>query len=183
MTILTTYVISDLHLGHSNTIEKFVREDGSPLRQFKDVEHMNDTIINNINSVVGEQDKLIILGDVVINKKWIPELSRIKCQNMTLVAGNHDVHYDLLQPYFKKIAGCMEYKGSILTHIPVHTSQLSRYKFNIHGHLHDAVVMYWDSFLRQRKQDKRYYNVSVEQLDYTPKPIDTILEELENANQ
>ncbi len=55
---------------------------------------MNDVIVDNINSIVGENDVLIHLGD------WsfggfdnIAEFrSRIVCKNVHLTYGNHDHH-------------------------------------------------------------------------------------------
>ena len=53
---------------------------------------MNATIINNINAVVGPEDKIINLGDIKFGKKeTLPMLlSRIACQTIVLLPGNHD---------------------------------------------------------------------------------------------
>lgn len=171
---MTDFICSDLHLGHEKCITEFKRPDGSRLRDFKDVEEMNETIINNINKTVSDSDRLFVLGDCVINKKWIPLLAEIKCKNSILVGGNHDQHYDLLKPHFKKIVGCIEYSDCILTHIPVHTSQMSRFKKNIHGHLHGNHVMKIGHDKRKTMmaiRDERYINVCVEQTNFTPVPL------------
>lgn len=51
-----TYYISDLHLGHENVI----RFDNRP---FDSVEEMNETLVNNWNSVVTNADHVYHLGD------------------------------------------------------------------------------------------------------------------------
>jgi calcineurin-like phosphoesterase family protein len=50
---------------------------------------MNETIIRNINNTVSEKDRLFIAGDVVINKKFIPLMAEIKCENRINIMGNH----------------------------------------------------------------------------------------------
>lgn len=168
---MTDFVTSDLHLGHEKCITEFKRPDGTRLRDFKDVEEMNEEIIGNINKTVSNLDRLFILGDCVINKKWIPKLELIECKNRILVGGNHDQHYELLVPHFKKILGCMEYSDCILTHIPVAESQFSRFKKNIHGHLHgnhQMTVGYDKRGTMMAIKDTRYVNVCVEQTNFTP---------------
>lgn len=180
---MTDFVISDLHFGHEKCWKEFKLPDGSPMRPFTSTDEMNDALINNCNKLVKEDDRLFILGDVVINKKHIHLMERINCQRRILVGGNHDVHYDLLAPHFSKILGAVEHRGAILTHIPVHTSQLQRYKFNIHGHLHQNRVKYSGPYCGEAPDDERYFNVSVEQLNFTPILLDHVFDHLENGTR
>jgi len=76
---------SDLHLGHTNILELAHRT------EFTDIDHMNNTLVDNWNRVVDYQDEVWILGDVCMGKisdslALIPELRGRKI----LVAGNHD---------------------------------------------------------------------------------------------
>jgi calcineurin-like phosphoesterase family protein len=78
------YFTSDTHFGHKNIIEYCERP-------FDDVHEMNKTIIDNINKVVGLDDTLYILGDFCYKgKKPIEYRSRIVCQDIHLILGNHD---------------------------------------------------------------------------------------------
>lgn len=81
---MATLFTSDLHLGHTNII-KYCN------RPFKNVEEMDETIINNWNSKVSQNDTIWVLGDFSFyrNEKnsWI--LSRLKGEKH-LVIGNHD---------------------------------------------------------------------------------------------
>ena len=73
---MNTFFISDIHAGHANAL-KFTRENGSPLRPFASVEEMDETIIANWNSTVKPSDKVLVLGDLVINKKYLPTVARL----------------------------------------------------------------------------------------------------------
>ena len=163
------YVISDLHLGHENCITKFKRPDGTPLRNFKDVEEMNETIINNINSVVRPQDSLYILGDCVINKKFLPLLARLN-GHKRLIHGNHDIEptKEFLK-YFEEIYGVRTFAHDlIMSHIPIHRESMARWNVNLHGHLHFGEVMYKREHNGVSVPDPMYLNMSVEMLDYKP---------------
>ena len=59
--------------------------------------------------------------------------------------------------YFKDIRGTHQLDKFILSHIPIHPESLSRWRGNIHGHVHDNTL-----------QDDRYINVSVENINFTP---------------
>lgn len=120
---------------------------------------MNDLIISNWNKTVNKKDVTIILGDITMEKA---NYDILNCLNgiKHIVLGNHDEgqHTKVLQQYVNRIYGMLEYKGFILTHCPVHPSQLDfRYSFNIHGHVHSNSL-----------DDPRYINVSAEVINYTP---------------
>ena len=59
------YFTSDTHYGHTNICRATTNwtDADSVTRDFKSLDHMNDTIVDNINSIVGEDDVLIHLGD------------------------------------------------------------------------------------------------------------------------
>lgn len=89
---------SDTHYNHSNicsaTTNWAVNADDYRVRDFTSLDEMNTTIVNNINSLVGEDDILIHLGDWSFGGfESIAELrSRIVCKNIHIVLGNHDHH-------------------------------------------------------------------------------------------
>lgn len=161
-----TFFISDLHIGHTNILKfKSSHDDTKLLRPgFAHIDEHDDFVIDSINSVVKPTDRLVVVGDCVMNKKLMHKMLRINGIK-TLVMGNHDpVDPEYLTPYFEKIAGAMYYDEFIVTHIPVHEYQVKyRFKGNIHGHLHDGVVT-----TRFDTVDTRYFNVAVERLNYVP---------------
>lgn len=153
------FIISDSHFDHSNILT-FKKPDGSPLRVFDDVNHMNEHMVEKWNSVVRPQDKIYHLGDVALKDKGINYLSRCN-GHKRLVLGNHDYgNMRLYQPYFEAIYSSRILDKMLFTHIPVHPLSLGKAIANIHGHVHDG--------LRPDHFGKQYFNVCVEVLDYTP---------------
>ena len=158
------YVISDTHFGHAATFEVFKKEDGSPLRPFKSLEDMHNTFIENWNRTVTSGDLVLHLGDVAFSGQAydtiMPQLNGTKY----LIRGNHDRFSEgRYRRHFKRVLGCYIRDNYCFTHVPIHPSSLARWKGNIHGHLHAKLV-----------GDPRYYNVSVEQINYTPLNFETI---------
>lgn len=166
---MNTFLVSDTHFGHIG-VTQFLNKDGSKLRPWDNIEEMDEALVENWNKVVRPKDKVIHLGDVVINRRALPILSRLN-GTIELVKGNHDVfRLDEYTPYFKNIHGAKQFDGYILTHIPVHPYQMERFAGNIHGHLHSEKVMEEVETLMGyiSVEDTRYTCVSVEQIDYTP---------------
>ena len=170
-----TWLISDTHFGHEKTCTVFKREDGSPLRPFASAEEMNETMIARWNERVRPNDKVYHLGDVVISKKYLSVLSRLNGDKV-LIKGNHDIFkLEDYTAHFRDIRGYHVMNGCILSHIPVHPDSLSRFGCNIHGHLHANRVMKprgidakTGEILHSDEIDPRYFNVSVEQINFAP---------------
>ena len=155
------FLVSDTHFGHAGVC-RFLREDGTKLRPWDNPEEMDEEMVKRWNETVRPNDKVYHLGDVVINRKALKTLGRLNGEKV-LIKGNHDIFKlsDYL-PYFKNIRGYHVMNGMILSHIPVHEESIARFGTNIHGHLH---------YNRVKKEgiiDPRYFNVSVEQIDFTP---------------
>lgn len=76
---------SDLHFGHKNII-KFCN------RPWETTEEMDEALITNWNSVVGEKDIVFDLGDFAFatNGRWKDILQRLNGKHY-LILGNHDV--------------------------------------------------------------------------------------------
>jgi len=145
---------SDLHLGHKRII-------GYNRPQYRNLHEMHYDIIQRWNARIGDKDTVWVLGDVVFGKDSymrLPLLDQLKGRK-NLILGNHDNYpMDNYMKYFKKIEGSNKLGKCVITHIPVHTQQLeSRFKANIHGHLHDGSL-----------PDERYINVNMDVCDMTP---------------
>jgi calcineurin-like phosphoesterase family protein len=162
----TVRFIADLHLGHINMALK---------RGFATVEEHDEYIIAKWNSVVSKRDVTYILGDITMEKSapyhLLDRLNGVK----HVVLGNHDRRQDVkkLLEYVDSVTGMVQYKGIMLTHCPIHPMELDyRFKHNIHGHIHDKIVMKmldgWEEI------DERYICVSCERVDYTPKTLEEL---------
>lgn len=149
--------ISDLHFSHLNMAVK---------RGFVDDNEMNEFIIDSWNSVVNKRDTIYILGDITMEKSHpyilLERLNGIK----KVLLGNHDNpnHVPEMLKYVNWVGGMYKYKsGIILTHCPIHLSEMSRFRYNIHGHVHENSL-----------EDKRYVNVSCEVVNYKPKTLNEL---------
>lgn len=165
--IVNSHYIADLHFGHSDNILKW-RPD------FTSVENMELTIVDNINSIVRTNDKLFLLGDIVISRSGFKSFDKILCENIYLILGNHDneregITFRDWSDRVRNIRSSIDFKidkhSIVLSHIPVHMESNPRWDYNIHGHLHDVVI-----------NDPRYINVSCEQIGYKPVNKKQILE-------
>jgi calcineurin-like phosphoesterase family protein len=148
------WLFSDPHYGHKNIcrgVTAWRTMDGevpvSQTRDFKTLDHMNDTIVNNINEVVGQDDIAICLGDwsfggfEKIREFW----DRIVCKNIHLILGNHDHHIDRnrdgVRGLFKSVShydtlkvGQHEFR---LMHYPISSwDGLNKGIMHLHGHCH-----------------------------------------------
>lgn len=157
------FLVSDHHLGHNNILTFFQSDGVTKLRSFAHVDEMNEHMIERHNSVVKPGDKTYFLGDVTFSNKNLHLVGRMNGEKV-LIKGNHDtLKLSQYQYYFKDVRGSHQFDGILMTHIPVHPESLARWPVNVHGHLHHRVVK--DKYSRP---DPHYFNVSVEQLDYTP---------------
>lgn len=162
----STFFIADLHLGHK--LMAAPAADGGPgLRPWASTEEHDEQIISRWNSVVSPKDKVFLLGDIVINRRCLTTAARLQGK-ITLVMGNHEtMRAAEYLSFCSDLKGAVDYKGWLLTHVPVHPGQLSRWSANVHGHLHKATV-----------GDPRYLCVSAEQTDYRPLPYEALRERL-----
>lgn len=171
------FLISDHHLNHSNILTFFEADGVTRVRSFVDVDEMNETIISRHNAVVGPGDKTYFLGDVCFSNKALPLVARMNGEKV-LIKGNHDkLKLSQYLPYFKDVRGSHQFDGMLLTHIPVHPASLARWGLNVHGHLHTNVVEDVHG-----NKDYRYFNVCVEQLNYTPISLEEIKAQIKNQS-
>lgn len=170
---MSAYLISDTHFGHENALH-FRTSLDNPLRDFASVEEMDEHMVSQWNKIVGPRDTVYHLGDVVIAKRNLPILSRLNGKKK-LIMGNHDIFgYKEYAKYFYDIVAYKVWpdRGLIASHIPVNYNQLQgRFKLNVHGHMHSNSMLLEDGSF-----DRRYINVSVEQINYTPVQLEEILD-------
>ena len=161
--------IGDIHLGHK-AIAK--------MRGFDDIDEYNKEVIKRINSVVNKKTLLILVGDITMEtRKYYPLLKEINCR-LVVVGGNHDTKELIgeLLNYVESVVGAFEYKGFIITHIPIHPSCLERYRANIHAHLHEKEIFKYIyeplNIKVKRMLDENYICVSWDQLNGIPMSLE-----------
>ena len=165
------FFISDHHFHHANILG-FRDASGNTFRNFVDVLEMDFHMVDRWNSVVGPGDKVYHLGDFAFGKN--PSIAGQLRGEKVLIKGNHDRFSPLeYMKYFKDIRST-DIRGDlgiIMSHVPIHPNSL-RYNYpNVHGHLHCNKI-----------NDPRYFNVSVEQLNYVPIELGELKERLRNQS-
>ncbi|MEK6884358.1 MAG: metallophosphoesterase [Nanoarchaeota archaeon] len=142
------YFTADSHYSHLNICKGTSNwPDLNNTRDFDNIENMNQTIINNINNKIKEDDILYHLGDwsfgPLSNIQYFR--SKINCKNIHLILGNHDKQIrknkDNIQSLFLSIQDYMEININnqkiILMHYPIASWILKNHgSIMLHGHCH-----------------------------------------------
>ena len=150
------YFTSDTHYNHTNICRGVSSwTSGRGTRDFHSLGEMNDAIVAGINSVVGEDDYLVHLGDWSFGgfDSIIEFRKRIVCKNIILFLGNHDHHIrsnkDGVQGHFKQVSSydildIRKPEGSetgkyrfVCCHFPIASwDEMGRGVPHLHGHVH-----------------------------------------------
>lgn len=181
----SVFLVSDTHFGHAGVC-RFLREDGTKLRPWDDPAEMDEAMVKAWNERVKPNDKVYHLGDVVINRRALPTLSRLNGDKV-LIRGNHDIFRDDdYREYFRELRAYHVMNGMILSHIPVHDESLGRFGVNIHGHLHAGRVKKaigvdpeTGRTIYSKEIDNRYHCVCVEQTDFAPILFEDVIKRIQ----
>jgi len=165
-----TWIISDTHFSHANII-KYCN------RPFKDIEEMDDAIVENWNSLVSDEDTVWHLGDFSFNgKENVEKFRKLLKGKIKIVLGNHDKRgmdfyynagfdavYDqpvLVDDFF------------ILSHSPVQWISNDMPFANFFGHVHDSPLY--------KTVTPRSFCACVERHGYHPVLWDEAVEAMKN---
>ena len=154
------YFTADLHFGHRNIIEYCNRP-------FKNVEEMDQALIDNWNSVVTGADVIVIVGDFTLDSN--PERVRYMYTqylkgNKIFIKGNHD-HFlrgsEKRYMWIKKVMGQMVH----CSHYPLRTWAASNRQtcWQLHGHCHGMQIPYENQY-DVGVDNNGYFPVSLTQL-------------------
>ena len=148
---------SDTHYNHANICSATTKwTNPVTLREFKSLEHMNATLVGNINEKVGQDDILIHLGDWSFGGyEQIQKFrEQIVCNNIHIITGNHDHHIennrDNCQTLFNSVNKYVELNVKwnvgtplmgeqtfVLMHFPIASwNNMARGAIHLHGHVH-----------------------------------------------
>lgn len=167
------FVTSDTHFGHRNIL-KF-----EP-RPWKEIEDMDEELIQRWNKVVGKNDIVIHVGDVFLcgAKRAEYIASRLNGRKI-LVLGNHD-------SFSKKkytdmgfdVRNYLYLDDFLFSHYPQDSTALkvaqanSDLRGNIHGHVHSQV---------EGLDKDVHICVCTELTEYTPIELDILIERFEEG--
>ena len=135
-----TFLVSDLHLWHSNIIRYCNRP-------FSDVQEMSNRLIQNWNDAIKPDDRVFFLGDFAFGTRdtVIKSGQRLNGRKV-FIYGNHDkynpqVYYDAGFEHVSRWPIVIQNKY-LLSHAPFRIDGNQIYPgplINIHGHVHDKL--------------------------------------------
>ena len=178
------YFTSDWHLGHKNII-KYSN------RPFATVNEMDDTIIENMISLLKKDDELYYLGDLYWDKhsfwKFYNHFPKNECK-FYWVIGNHDRHqisYHQQKHHFTEIRDIIETKIQdhhvVCCHYPMTTWNRSHHgAWHLFGHHH--VASHGTAELDQHITGKMF-NVNCEFNNYKPYSENKIIKIMQKKPQ
>ena len=163
------FFTSDTHYHHRNLVKgesKWANTGGC--RNFETLKENDDKLVEGINSVVGVNDILFHLGDWSFGdtKHYKEFRSRIHCQNIYLIYGNHDGYIikndSGLQGLFKECSFYREitYNGQkiIMSHYGFRVWNKSHEgSWMLHGHSHGTLSPSVSGPLITELLDKKKY--------------------------
>lgn len=171
------YFISDTHFGHRGSLKwsESVRKD-----LFNSIKEADEYMIKQWNSVVSETDTIYFLGDFAYkcNKEYAESIFWRLNGIKHLIIGNHDSRLA------EKFINCWESKQQrltlklngyiiILDHYPLESWDKKHHgSIHLHGHTHE----------RTPNISGKIFNVSVENIEYTPITLEQILQRIELNN-
>ena len=163
---MAAYFCADAHIGHVNIHHH---------RGFASMEEHDEFVLSRIADTVrsNKRDTTYYLGDVAFSREAWLKIDALP-GNKIIILGNHDterpaqVNLAFIEGLksVNSIHSMLNLGGLVLSHCPLHREHL-RGKVNVHGHLHSLLV-----------NDRRYVNVSMEQIDYRPITIEQLRDEL-----
>lgn len=167
------YFTADLHLGHTNIIRYCSRP-------FKNVDEMNNTIIQNWNSKITDKDTVVVQGDIAFSRECLGRVRELAGKKI-LIRGNHDkgfsdtkFHDVGFSTIYKKPYFFIRFEDNIpvfvnCCHAP-DRSYLRNGMVNLCGHVHEK----W-------KTDAGFVNVGVDQWNFFPVSYRDILDTYKSA--
>jgi calcineurin-like phosphoesterase family protein len=203
------WVTGDLHLRHGNIMKycsrvEFMTElERNTFEYIKDnlpddrramqevhigldsIRRMDNGIIDNINALVGVNDTLHIMGDIIFLKDITPAnrlaklkeyIDRIRCRNIHFIIGNHDYFKKKdYQQLFSSVHYYLELKVNhqkfILSHYPfLEWNGKFRGSICLHGHCHTNI----EDWKSEHIPNAALIDIGVDAWDYKPVNLRTL---------
>lgn len=142
------FLHADPHFDHQ-TLMKITA------RPFPNVQEWNGLLLDNINHMVGRNDRLIILGDFGFSGRLAFFRKQIQCRNVEFIMGNHDKESKCLpvfgRVWYQRVIKFFDTK-LYLSHYP-HAFWEGSHKgwMHVYGHVHNQREAYLDALWPDRR--------------------------------
>ena len=170
------YIISDTHFNHKNIIDYCNRP-------FKDINEMNNTIIDNWNKYVKKEDIVYHLGDFFLGSKFdLKDIVDRLNGTIYLIRDNHDrltvkSYEDYGIIVLKNAPIIMDDYKIMLSHRPLPDTMIKDGYINIHGHIHQNKLE--DTYDNNLFDKNKHINVSCDTLRFKPILLEKLLKEMD----
>jgi calcineurin-like phosphoesterase family protein len=178
---MTTRFTSDFHLSHARIIEY-------SKRPFRNIDEMNRELVARHNAVVQDDDVVYNVGDLSMKESIVPIVVPLLKGIKYLISGNHDRtfagrknHEEAIKRYigygFKDVMMETRVDRFLVNHLPYmkdddtgHEARFPEWRpkndggYLLCGHVHRA----W-------KTKDKMINVGVDQWDYAPVSLETLI--------
>lgn len=158
---LPCWIISDTHFGHENIIRYAGRPDDHEQR-----------MLDAWTTLIADDDHVLHLGDWFMGKRdrFADQIRPRLTGHLHTLIGNHDrqsrgFYTDLAIQVHKPFLWTHKGWRIIFTHRPAPEAVTFPNTLNVHGHIHEKTM-----------SDRRMISVCVEQTDYRPVRLDTLVE-------
>ncbi len=178
------FFTSDMHYGHRNII----RYCGRP---FADVDEMRETMVARWNEVVQPQDTVYVLGDFSLDERQLRDVLPRLPGEKHLILGNHDLCHPsqkkkrakpvqlYLDAGFASVAleSFLDVNGKLirLHHMPYRGDSTSQERYKQWRPVDDGLWLFHGHVHEKWKQLGRQINVGVDQWDFRPVALETLL--------
>lgn len=139
MTKSNKFFTADHHFGH----KAIIRYSNRP---FANIWEMNQSLVDRWNEVVGKDDEVYHLGDLVFgSRKTLKHIIESLNGKIHLIKGNHDKNIrGWVKDLFASVSNYkeinMDKQKVVLCHFPFRTWNKSHYgAFHLHGHSHGSL--------------------------------------------
>jgi len=171
---LKVWVITDTHFNH----QKMCEYEDRP-------ENFNELIVANWNRLVGPDDAVIHLGDVIVGQQSEMEaIVRGLNGSKILVRGNHDQESNTyyLRKGFSFVCDTFSMGDVVFSHRPLETFP-DGCRFNVHGHFHRKGHRYqeYQEFFKDRDLN-RYWPIHIEDT-FAPVLLRSLLDEIHSVRK
>lgn len=152
---------SDYHFCHANVI----KYDNRP---FSDVDEMDNTLIENWNSLISENDTVIYMGDLCFDRssKTAKNIVDQLKGKIHFVLGNHDKEKDIKKlNRFESVSDYInlsvldeenprKYQGIMIMHFPILSWDKSHHgEWHLHGHSHQSLTEHYPEYYKRKVLD------------------------------
>jgi calcineurin-like phosphoesterase family protein len=194
--VAEVFLTSDQHFGHRNVIRYCDRP-------FADLDEMHEAMVSRWNETVSPADRVYVLGDFALGRRWLSEILPRLVGEKHLIVGNHDECHPAIAKTPTKIANRTQTyldagfasvqlelhlaagpdpRGIRLHHMPYRGDHGEVQRYAQWRPVDDGMWLFHGHVHEKWKQRERQINVGVDQWDFRPVALEELLRIVEEGD-